>query len=76
MHPVELSTVVFGLTQVVKMTGVIPSKFLPVIAVLIGILINISLTGFTIQAALYGLTVGLITTGIVDRASNYGVKKK
>lgn len=65
-----LATFVFGSTQVLKMAG-LPSKWLPVMAILLGGLINgvqyldYSLA-FIAREVVFGMFTGLTTTGIID----------
>ena len=65
MGTLELSALIAGATQVFKQVGV-PSKYLPVIAVVIstGLSLLIAKT-FNIDVALQGFATGLATTGVI-----------
>ena len=69
---IELGVFITGLTQAIRMAGV-PGKYLPVVAVLLGIAMNampyLSAGYVPLLAAIsQGAMVGLITTGLVNFA--------
>lgn len=68
----KLAVVVTGLTQVVKMTELLPPKFLPVVAVIVGAVGGVILN---LQSPLFGLlnglVVGLVSAGVVNRVDEY-----
>ena len=54
--------VITGLTQVIKKLGV-SSRYIPLVAVIIGITYGLVFVGFDIQSALAGLIAGLTSVG-------------
>jgi len=64
METVELAAFVAGITEVIKSLGV-PSKFCPLIAILVGGVANVCLVGnYEPETVVYGLSIGLVTTGL------------
>lgn len=60
-----------GLTEVVKLQG-IPTRFLPIVALLIGGAANVYMTGHTDPLTVStGLLAGLTVTGIINRTDKY-----
>lgn len=64
----EKIALIWGLTQAVKKAGC-PGDYLPVVAILIGILLEVGelwSSGFIVQPIVQGALNGLIATGIVS----------
>ena len=65
MDTIQLSALVVGCTQVLKQVG-LPSKYLPLVAVLVGIGVNLLVTKtLDVSVAIQGFSVALATTGIL-----------
>jgi len=77
MNEVQIAAAVVGLTQIVKMNK-LPSKYLPIIAVVLGIALNLVVEGLSVISGMKGLIIGLSATGLVNRTDHYinGRKKK
>ena len=59
------STFIIGLTQVFKQLG-LPTKLLPVMCLVLGTLLWIGITEFTLLAALEGALLSMSASGIVN----------
>lgn len=67
----SLAVFVGGITQAIKMTGYLPSKFTPLVAVFLGAVLNPVVVGdFLPMTFLYGAMIGLSTTGLVNLADS------
>lgn len=65
----SLAAFVGGITQAIKMTGKVESKFLPLVAIAIGAVLNPFIAGnFQPITFIYGAMIGLTTTGLVNLA--------
>ena len=70
MTEISLAIAITGLTQCLKIAG-LPSKYLPITAVLLGAIINTAPFVYSpymaiIQAVAQGAVTGLITTGLIN----------
>jgi hypothetical protein len=66
---IEYGLLIAGLTEVVKIAGC-PSKYLPIVAVVIGGLVGYVFLGQDLSSVGLGLMGGLATTGLVNRADH------
>jgi hypothetical protein len=57
--------VVLALTQLVKLY--VPSKFIPLVAVVLGVVGGIVTGGVTLEAGVKGLVLGLSAAGLYDQ---------
>ena len=72
--PVQLGTFIIGITAMSKDIGV-PSKWLPVLAVILGGVLNCGLLKVvSFECAMGGMFVGLVSTGLVSATSNIAKK--
>ena len=70
-HLLYVGMAVVGLTQVIKTLGV-PTKFLPLIATIIGSLTAIALSPQTlVLSAILGMAEGLSVTGVVNFSKEF-----
>lgn len=58
----EVSALIAGITQCVKQIGV-PAKYLPLIAILAGVIVKVSVEGPNIDAMVSGMAIALGVTG-------------
>lgn len=68
-----VSVVVVGaLVQVIKQTDKVKSNYLPLLAVVVGVLLGLAEsyvnTGYAVSGALGGIMVGLASSGLYDNA--------
>ena len=65
--PVDLypAILIIGLAQIAKKLS-LPSKYLPLLSVVLGALIVPALNGFGVVNVLAGAAYGLVVTGVVD----------
>jgi len=73
MNLVENGAVIVGITQVLKGLG-IQSNFLPLAALIIGVLLVIGQKGFSIAAIIEGVSTGLVSTGLVNKTNEFRKK--
>lgn len=66
---IETSILITGLTQVFKKAG-LPTKFLPLMAVIIGALIIGAQNSFMLQSIAEGALIGMATTGVINRVDD------
>lgn len=62
-NTIYVSALVMGLTAVAKKSG-LKTKYLPVFAVIAGIVLTMFVDGFTTEAAIVGLMTSLTTMGL------------
>ena len=62
-----LIALTIALTAVVRITKLIPTRFLPVVSLVIGIVVGQS-AGFSVDSLLTGATIGTAASGIFDVA--------
>ena len=62
-----LIALTIALTAVVRITKLIPTRFLPVVSLVIGIVVGQS-AGFSVDSLLTGATIGLASSGLFDVA--------
>lgn len=61
--PVVGLAIVAGLTQVIKKTTAISDRFVPVLAIGIGVLLTVAVFAFTVPAVIGGIILGLTSIG-------------
>lgn len=71
METLENGTIIVGMTQVIKGMKIIKSEYLPVIAILVGILLSFSQKGVSLMTLVEGMITGLISTGLVHKANEF-----
>jgi hypothetical protein len=70
---IELGLLIGGITEVFKILGV-PSRFLPLVSVLIGAVIGYMTIGRDMAGVLTGIVTGLVTAGVVNRVDHVAEK--
>lgn len=73
--PVIIVPVITGIAEAIKRAD-INTKFIPFIALLLGVLINISVSGITPEAIILGLAYGLSSVGLFEANKQVGEIKK
>ncbi len=73
--PVIIVPVITGIAEAIKRAD-INTKFIPFIALLLGVLINISVAGITPEAIILGLAYGLSSVGLFEANKQVGEIKK
>ena len=64
----EISALVLGIVQALKLAG-FPPKYSPLLAPVLGSLINIFVTGYSPEALINGVGFGLVAIGLYEGAS-------
>ena len=70
MDAVGNSVQVMGFTEIIANMDLIPRKFLPLVAVVLGVLITVAQEGFSTENVIKGALVGGGTTGAVKFIKN------
>ncbi len=73
--PVIIVPVITGIAEAIKRAD-INTKFIPFIALLLGVLINISVAGITPEAIILGLAYGLSSVGLFEANKQAGEIRK
>lgn len=68
---IVLTTAVLGIVQACKIAG-LPSKYSPIMAVLIGMILYLALDGVTAENAVTGIVIGLSAVGLYTSGSQVG----
>ena len=72
---VELAAMVLGITEAVKKLHLIPNKYLPFVAILIGVGLNMYMNmSYQSDVVLVGLVTGLTVTGLYGVVDGYTKK--
>ena len=66
MEQILLAALLTGLIEVIKRTGTVSEKYLPLAAIVIGVVLAIVGNGMNVESVIIGLTVGLISQGLFD----------
>lgn len=62
---------IIGLLEVIKRADVVNSKYIPLISVLIGGILGISVNGVNVDGVLLGITYGLSAVGLYTSVKKY-----
>ena len=63
-----------GLGHMIKTATIfkkIPNNDIPMIVGIVGIVLNLVVSGFSMESAIYGLTMGLASTGMYEAYKNW-----
>lgn len=73
-----LVAIIIGLSKVIQSIDIINNKFIPLISLFLGVILNLFINGFTFNSAVIGLVVGLTSVGTHSSTKNIleGVNKK
>lgn len=73
-----LVAIIIGLSKVIQSVDIINNKFIPLISLFLGVILNLFINGFTFNSAVIGLVVGLTSVGTHSSTKNIleGVNKK
>ena len=73
--PVIIVPIITGIAEAIKRAE-INTKFIPFIALILGVLINISVSGLNPEAVILGLAYGLSSVGLFEANKQVGEIKR
>lgn len=70
---IVLTSATLGLTQAFKIAG-LPSRYSPIVAIIVGMIMNLALAGLSAESAVTGMVIGLSAVGLYESGSRVGDK--
>ena len=62
---IVLTSATLGLTQAFKIAG-LPSRYSPIVAIVVGTIMNLALAGLSAESAVTGMVIGLSAVGLYE----------
>lgn len=72
-NAIVLTSATLGLTQAFKIAG-LPSRYSPIVAIIVGMIMNLALAGLSAESAVTGMVIGLSAVGLYESGSRVGDK--
>ena len=70
-NAIVLTSATLGLTQAFKIAG-LPSRYSPIVAIIIGTILNLALAGLSAESAVTGMVIGLSAVGLYESGTRIG----
>lgn len=70
-NAIVLTSAVVGLTQACKIAGM-PSKYSPMVAIIIGLVLHVALAELSAESAVTGMVIGLSAVGLYESGTRIG----
>ncbi|WP_167627216.1 hypothetical protein [Aedoeadaptatus pacaensis] len=68
---IVLTSATLGLTQAFKIAG-LPSRYSPIVAIVVGTIMNLALAGLSAESAVTGMVIGLSAVGLYESGTRIG----
>lgn len=70
-NAIVLTSATLGLTQAFKIAG-LPSRYSPIVAIIVGMIMNLALGGLSAESAVTGMVIGLSAVGLYESGTRIG----
>lgn len=70
-NAIVLTSATLGLTQAFKIAG-LPSRYSPIVAIIVGMIMNMALAGLSAESAVTGMVIGLSAVGLYESGTRIG----
>lgn len=70
-NAIVLTSATLGLTQAFKIAG-LPSRYSPIVAIVVGTIMNLALAGLSPESAVTGMVIGLSAVGLYESGTRIG----
>lgn len=70
-NAIVLTSATLGLTQAFKIAG-LPSRYSPIVAIVVGTIMNLALSGLSAESAVTGMVIGLSAVGLYESGTRIG----
>lgn len=70
-NAIVLTSATLGLTQAFKIAG-LPSRYSPIVAIIVGMIMNLALAGLSAESAVTGMVIGLSAVGLYESGTRIG----
>lgn len=70
-NAIILTSATLGLTQAFKIAG-LPSRYSPIVAIIIGMVLHLVLGGLSAESAVTGMVIGLSAVGLYESGTRIG----
>lgn len=68
---IVLTSATLGLTQAFKIAG-LPSRYSPIVAIVVGTIMNLALAGLSAESTVTGMVIGLSAVGLYESGTRIG----
>lgn len=68
---IVLTSATLGLTQAFKIAG-LPSRYSPIVAIIVGMILHLALSGLSAESAVTGMVIGLSAVGLYESGTRIG----
>ena len=68
---IVLTSATLGLTQAFKIAG-LPSRYSPIVAIVVGTIMNLALAGLSAESAVTGMVIGRSAVGLYESGTRIG----
>ena len=70
-NAIVLTSATLGLTQAFKIAG-LPNRYSPIVAIIVGMIMNLALAGLSAESAVTGMVIGLSAVGLYESGTRIG----
>lgn len=70
-NAIVLTSATLGLTQAFKIAG-LPSRYSPIVAIIVGMILHLALSGMSAESAVTGMVIGLSAVGLYESGTRIG----
>lgn len=70
-NAIVLTSATLGLTQAFKIAG-LPNRYSPIVAIIVGMIMNMALDGLSAESAITGMVIGLSAVGLYESGTRIG----